>query len=38
MDMANNVGKDLYRAKSHEEDIKIINEVSHNTSGRAGGL
>ncbi len=22
------VGKDLYRAKSHEEDIKIINEIS----------
>lgn len=23
------VGKDLYRAKSHEEDIKIINEITH---------
>lgn len=23
------VGKDLYRAKSHEEDITIINEVTH---------
>ncbi|MDR1910944.1 MAG: hypothetical protein LBQ52_01170 [Helicobacteraceae bacterium] len=23
------VGKDLYRAKSHEEDIKIINEISN---------
>ncbi|MCD4699382.1 MAG: hypothetical protein K8R91_02270, partial [Phycisphaerae bacterium] len=22
------VGKDLYRAKSHEEDIKIINEIT----------
>lgn len=25
---AQHVGKDLYRAKEHEEDIKIINEVS----------
>ena len=24
------VGKDLYRAKSHEEDIKIINEITKN--------
>jgi len=23
------VGKDLYRAKEHEEDIKIINEITH---------
>ena len=23
------VGKDLYRAKSHEEDIKVINEITH---------
>jgi len=25
---AQHVGKDLYRAKEHEEDIKIINEIT----------